>query len=48
MIIIGGKEIETKTVSVRNRDTDATVSMSVDELVSMITTEINERITNIQ
>ena len=48
MIIIGGKEIETKTVSVRNRDTDATVSMSVDELVSMITTEINERITNVQ
>ena len=47
MIIIGGKEIETNTVSVRNRDTDATVSMTVDELVSMITTEINERITNI-
>lgn len=47
MIIIGGKEIETGTVSVRNRDTDATVSMGVDELVSMITSEIKGRVTNI-
>ncbi len=47
MVIIGGKEIETGTVSVRNRDTDATTSMSVDELVSMITAEIKDRVTNI-
>ncbi len=47
MVIIGGKEIETGTVSVRNRDTDATTSMSVDELVAMITTEIKDRVTKI-
>ena len=47
MIIIGGKEIETGTVSVRNRDTDATVSMTVDELIEMITAEIKDRVTNI-
>ena len=47
MIIIGDKEIETGTVSVRNRDTDATVSMTVDELIEMITAEIKNRVTNI-
>lgn len=47
MIIIGAKEIENGTVSVRNRDTDETVSMTVPELVAMLKTEIKDRVTNI-
>lgn len=47
MIIVGAKEIENGTVSVRNRDTDATVSMTVDELSDMIKSEIKNRVTNI-
>lgn len=47
MIIIGAKEIENGTVSVRNRDTDETVSMTVPELVAMLNTEIKDRVTNI-
>lgn len=47
MIIIGAKEIENGVVSVRNRDTDETVSMTVPELVAMLKTEIKDRVTNI-
>ncbi len=47
MIIIGAKEIENGIVSVRNRDTDETVSMTVPELVAMLQTEIKDRVTNI-
>ncbi len=47
MVIIGAKEIENGTVSVRNRDTDETVSMTVPELVAMLKTEIKERTTKI-
>ena len=47
MIIIGAKEIENGVVSVRNRDTDETVSMTVPELLAMLKTEIEERVTNI-
>ncbi len=45
MVIVGAKEIETGTVSVRNRDTDQTVTMQLDEFVTQITGEIKERIT---
>ena len=44
MILIGGKEIETKTVSVRNRDTDETVNMSLDDFVCKIKKEIADRV----
>ncbi len=47
MIIIGAKEIENGVVSVRNRDTDETVSMTVPELKAMLNTEIKDRVTNI-
>ena len=47
MIIIGAKEIENGVVSVRNRDTDETVSMTVPELVALLKTEIKDRVTNI-
>ncbi len=43
MIIIGAKEIESKTVSVRYRSTDETVNMPLDEFISKITKEIKER-----
>ena len=44
MIIIGAKEIENNVNSIRNRDTDQTVTMPLDEFVEKITTEIKERI----
>ena len=43
MLIIGAKEVETNTVSVRNRDTDETTVMSLDELIAQLTTEIANR-----
>lgn len=44
MIIIGAKEIENNVISVRNRDTDQTVTMPLDEFVSKIATEIKDRV----
>ncbi len=44
MLIIGHKEIETGTVSVRDRETDETVNMSVDEFIAMITDKIQNRV----
>ena len=44
MVLIGGKEIESETVSVRNRDTDETVNMPLDEFVEKITKEIKDRV----
>ncbi len=44
MIIIGAKEIENNVISIRNRDTDQTVTMSLDEFTQKITTEIKERV----
>ena len=44
MIIIGAKEIENNVIAVRNRDTDETVTMSLDEFVEKLTTEIKDRI----
>ena len=43
MVIIGQKEADEGTVSIRNRDTGETVTMTLDEFVSKITEEIKER-----
>lgn len=44
MIIIGAKEIENNVISIRNRDTDQTVTMPLDEFVEQIKTEIKDRV----
>ena len=44
MIIVGAKEIETKTISVRSRATDKTESMTLDEFISKAKNEIENRI----
>ncbi len=43
MVIVGKKEIEEGIVSVRDRETDQTVSMTVDELLDMLKTQIANR-----
>lgn len=43
MLIIGAKEEETNSVSVRSRDTGETVSMPLEAFVKKVTTEIKER-----
>ena len=43
MLVIGAKEAEEGTVSVRNRDTDQTTVMTVDELTAMLKEEISTR-----
>lgn len=43
MLIIGAKEVESGTVSVRDRDTDQTTVMTLDEFVAKITKETKER-----
>lgn len=44
MIIIGAKEVENGVVAVRNRDTDQTVTMSLEQLVEMLNKEIKDRV----
>ena len=44
MVLIGGKEIESQTVSVRNRDTDETENMTLDEFIAKIKAEISDRV----
>ena len=44
MLIIGAKEVETQTVSVRDIATDQTVSMTLDEFVAKINKEIADRV----
>ncbi len=44
MIIIGQKEVDENVISIRNRDTLETVSMSLDDFIKKITLEIAERI----
>ncbi len=44
MLIIGAKEVETQTVSVRDMATDQTVSMTLDEFVAKINKEIADRV----
>ena len=43
MIIIGQKEIENNVISVRNRDTDKTTSLSLDEFLNNIKAQIKSR-----
>ena len=43
MLIIGAKEVETNTVSVRDRDTDQTVTMQLDEFLGKLCKEIENR-----
>lgn len=43
MVMIGSREAENGTVSVRNRDTAETVSMTLEEFVAKITQEISTR-----
>ena len=43
MLIIGAKEVETDTVSVRDRDTDETVTMTLDEFLGKLCKQIEER-----
>ena len=44
MLIIGQKEQETNTVSVRNRDTNETITLSLEDFIAKITNEIKERV----
>lgn len=44
MLIIGQKEVEAGTVSVRNRDTGETVTMPLDEFIGKISAEIKDRV----
>ncbi|MBQ4539280.1 MAG: hypothetical protein II995_06725, partial [Oscillospiraceae bacterium] len=43
MLIIGAKEVEDGTVSVRNRDTAETEVLSLDAFIANIKAEIAER-----
>jgi len=44
MVIIGQKEVETNTVSIRYRDTAQTETMTIDEFIEKIVRETKERI----
>ncbi len=44
MVIIGQQEAENKTVSIRNRDTAQTETMTLNEFIAKITKENNERL----
>ncbi|MBQ4313526.1 MAG: threonine--tRNA ligase, partial [Clostridia bacterium] len=44
MVIIGQKEVEENVVSIRNRDTAQTETMTLDEFVEKIKTEIKDRV----
>ena len=43
MVIIGQQEAENGTVSIRNRDTAQTETMTLDEFIAKITAEIQSR-----
>ena len=43
MLIIGEKEVAEGNVSVRDRDTDQTTVMTMDEFVAKVTKEIADR-----
>ena len=44
MVVIGQKEAEEETVAIRNRDTTATETMSLDAFIEKITKEIKDRV----
>ena len=43
MLVIGAKEVEEGTVSVRHRDNEDLVTLTLEEFTAKITTEIKER-----
>ncbi len=44
MVIVGAKEIEQGVISVRDRDTDQTTSMPLEEFIEKLNKEIKERV----
>lgn len=44
MVIVGKKEIEEGTVSIRDRETDQTVTMTMDEFLAMLKKQIADRV----
>lgn len=44
MVIIGQKEVETNTVSIRYRDTAKTETMTLDEFIAKVTQETKDRV----
>ena len=44
MLIVGQKEVEDGTVSIRSRDTAKTKTMTLDNFINKITNEIQNRI----
>lgn len=44
MLVIGAKEVDENNISVRNRDTNQTVTMSLDDFIAQVTKETAERI----
>lgn len=44
MLIVGQKEVEDGTVSIRSRDTAKTETMTLDNIINKITNEIQNRI----
>ena len=44
MLIVGQKEVEDGTVSIRSRDTAKTETMTLDNFINKITNEIQNRI----
>ncbi|MCR5743081.1 MAG: threonine--tRNA ligase [Lachnospiraceae bacterium] len=43
LVVVGAKEVEEGNISVRNRDTDETVAMGLDEFIAKIKAEIANR-----
>jgi threonyl-tRNA synthetase len=43
MLVLGAKEVEVGTVSVRHRDHENLATMTFDEFTAQITAEIRER-----
>ncbi len=44
MLIIGAKEVENGTISVRDRATDSTTEMKLEEFLAKVGQEIAERV----
>ena len=44
IVIIGAKEVETNTISVRERDTNQTITCTLDEFIARLKKETIERI----
>ena len=43
MLILGEKEVEENTVSVRSRDTGESIGLSLDDFMEQITAEIRDK-----